>query len=418
MIKRAYLVGGLRAVPDDQIGGLPILLRQALSLQDAGIDDIVLVGVSALSLRADPRLRIAVHEMPGAPTQSVVDAIVAPAGCVWHPAIARRLARMPIGPSEWVGVGSGTAVVYACGRLRVAEIVGLLATATAPPGVEGAPVAPRPPEFVIVPRTASERRTATTCLLQSLEKPTDGIASRHLHRPISLAITRRLLPYRITPNQMTLAASVFGVAGVAMAFRGGYWPLLAGAALFETQNILDGCDGEIARLTYLRSRAGEWLDQVIDDVLNIAFLSCVGFALARQGHPYAWWLAFVSLVFQVVHVAGLYSGLILKAGGRGNVATLRWWVGGNSSAEAADGPVRPVRLRAIRTAGDLTRRDFIAVSYLVCTALNIVSVIFVWHVAVTIGSALVTTLQWIAWGGPDVQSADDVRADAASEVPA
>jgi phosphatidylglycerophosphate synthase len=419
MIRRAYLVGGAQARSDDVIGGLPILLRQALSLQDAGIQELVVIGLSAATLRADARLHITVRERPAAAIPSDEAAIVAGARCIWHPAVARRLARTSIAPSDVAAVGAGNAVLYLCGRSRVGEIVAALWANTPAESHGVTPIAARPPEFVVAPQTALDRGIATTRLLQSLHKPTDGIASRYLHRRISLRITRYRLPYPVTPNGMTLVAAVFGVAGVVVAYRGGYWQVLCGAALFETQNILDGCDGEISRLKYLRSRVGEWLDQIVDDVLNIAFLSAVGLALARGGHSYAWWTTVVALVSHVVHMTALYSGLILKAGGRGSVATLKWWVqGGSPLAERAEGPVRPWRARLIRTLGDLTRRDLIALAYVVAAALNIVSVVFVWHVVVTFASAFVAAVQWLAWGGPEFYSGDDAPADVASEVPA
>jgi phosphatidylglycerophosphate synthase len=419
---RAYLVGGAATSPDEVIGGLPNLLRQALSLQDAGIQELVLIGLPASSFLADPRLRITVREAPSASDFTARSALVARAGCIWHPGVARRLVRTLIAPDDVIAVGAGAAVLYACGRSRVAEVVAALsADANADPRaarIDVTPIAAQSPEFVIAPRTASERRTATSLLLRSLHKPTDGLASRHLHRRISLAVTRRLLPYAVTPNEMTLVAALFGVAGVLIAFRGGYWHVLLGAALFETQNILDGCDGEISRLKYLRSRVGEWLDQIVDDMLNIAFLFSIGVALARAGNRYAWTLTLVGLVSHVVHMTALYSGLILKAGGRGSVATLRWWVGGGSSAEPAKKPVTPMRALVAQTLEDVTRRDLIAFSYVVAAALNIVMVVFVWHVVVTLGSAFVATVQWIGWGGPDFYSGDDPRPDAASEVAA
>jgi phosphatidylglycerophosphate synthase len=419
---RAYLVGGAATGPGEAIGGLPTLLRQALSLQDAGIQELVLVGLSASSLLVDPRLRVTVRE-EAACDFSAENAVVARAGCIWHPAVARRLARAAVAPGDVIGVGSGIAVLYACGRSRVAEIVAALSAEANADGpataIDVTPIAATAPEFVIAPRTASERRTATNLLLRSLHKPTDGLASRHLHRWISLAITRRLLSYPVTPNEMTLVAALFGVAGVLIAFRGGYWHVLVGAALFETQNILDGCDGEISRLKYLRSRFGEWLDQIVDDMLNIAFLSSIGLALARAGNKYAWTLTLVGLVSHLVHMTALYSGLILKAGGRGSVATLRWWVGGGGpSAEPVKKPVTPMRALVAQTLEDMTRRDLIAFSYLVAAALNIVIVVFVWHVVVTLGSAFVATVQWIGWGGPEFYSGDDPRPDAAREAAA
>ncbi|HEV3139609.1 MAG TPA: CDP-alcohol phosphatidyltransferase family protein, partial [Vicinamibacterales bacterium] len=204
-----------------------------------------------------------------------------------------------------------------------------------------------------------------------------------------------------TPNAMTIVAALFGIAGVLIAYRGGYANFLAGAALFWIQNILDGCDGEIARMKYLRSRAGEWLDQIVDDALNIAFLVAVGLALARGGQRFAWWLTAIAVVAQVVHVVGLYAALLFRAGGRGSVAMLRWWVGDPTEN---------------RTLGDLTRRDVLSLAYLVAALLNVIAIVFVWQTALTVGSAVVTTLQWAVWGGPGVQT--DGGAEPAGEATA
>ena len=46
-------------------------------------------------------------------------------------------------------------------------------------------------------------------------------------------------------------------------------------------------------------------------------------------------------------------------------------------------------------------------AYVVTALLNAAAVTFVWHVLLTIGSAVVTTVQWIGWGGPGVQAEGD-----------
>jgi phosphatidylglycerophosphate synthase len=383
VVTRAYIVGVADAAGRGAIGGLTVETRQRLSLRDAGIDESIEVSAGSARVRSDAA------------------ALVAPAGTIWHPAIVKRLAHATIAADEVVAVGSADAAVYLCGPDRVAATVSAVA-AHGHADVRFVPADARAREFVVRPRSDFDRRTATTLLLRSLEKPSDGLASRYLHRPVSRWVTRQLLACPITPNQMTLVAAVFGVAGVAVAWRGGYGRLLAGAALFEIQNVLDGCDGEIARLKHLRSRGGEWLDQVIDDVLNIAFLASVGSALARGGSSYAWPVTRIAVAAQIVHMVGLYAGLLFRAGGRGSVARLVWFVGGGEGRSLV---------------GDLTRRDIIAAAYLVTAVLDVIAATFLWHAVVTFGSAAVTTLQWIVWRGPDVQADGDGAAEKAGGAP-
>jgi phosphatidylglycerophosphate synthase len=339
------------------VGGLSVLLRQALSLQAAGVEQIFLVGVASEQLRADPRLRIAITEAAEVPPRADAPALIVPAGAVWNPAAVRRLVRSQVAP-------------------QLVEM-----------GWDG----------MVVPRTPADVDAATTLLLQSLRKPADGIISRVVNRRLSLPITRRLLPRRVTPNQITAVASLFGIAGAGVAYRGGYWNLLVGTMLLQTQSILDGCDGEIARLKYLQSRAGEWFDQIADDALNMAFLLSVGAALARGGVQYASPVAVVALVAQIVYVTALYAALAIKAAGRGSVATLRWWVeapGSSSSQSAA------------RVIGDLTRRDFICFFYLACAVAGRVQAAFVWHAAVIVLSGVVTAVGWLVFGGPGIREQD------------
>ena len=44
----------------------------------------------------------------------------------------------------------------------------------------------------------------------------------------------------------------------------GYPALLAGGILAQFASVIDGCDGEVARLKFLTSRYGGWLDAVLD----------------------------------------------------------------------------------------------------------------------------------------------------------
>ena len=119
-------------------------------------------------------------------------------------------------------------------------------------------------------------------LLRHSGKSQDGMVSKFLNRPISRVITRLLLKLPITPNAWTML--IFALALVAFVFlvRGDYIGFLAGTALFQLINILDGCDGEIARAKYLDSEQGRRLDAFCDFVANLIFVLCLGVGLFRQ----------------------------------------------------------------------------------------------------------------------------------------
>src|SRR5882757_10650369 len=129
---------------------------------------------------------------------------------------------------------------------------------------------------------SSEIVASEKLLLRHSGKQQDGMVSKFLNRPISRVITRFLLKLPITPNAWTIL--IFALALVAFVFlvRGDYTGFLAGSALFQLINILDGCDGEIARAKYLDSERGRRLDAFFDFVANLIFVLCLGVGLFRQ----------------------------------------------------------------------------------------------------------------------------------------
>jgi phosphatidylglycerophosphate synthase len=124
-------------------------------------------------------------------------------------------------------------------------------------------------------------RRAEAALFRSLRKPGDGWTARFINRHVSLRLTRWLVQTPLRPNQVSVSILLIGLAGAWLASFGTYGAMLGGAALFQLQSILDGCDGEMSRITYRTSVAGEWLDTVGDDVTNYAFFGAAAWGLYR-----------------------------------------------------------------------------------------------------------------------------------------
>jgi phosphatidylglycerophosphate synthase len=143
---------------------------------------------------------------------------------------------------------------------------------------------------------------AEAWLLRSLIKSSEGFMSRHVERRVSLMITRRLVRTGITPNAMTLVSVGVGLAAAPFFLSAQpVWQLL-GALVFLAHSILDGCDGELARLKFLESPAGAILDFWGDNVVHVAIFTCmtVGWARASQA---AWPLAVGAAAVASVAVA-------------------------------------------------------------------------------------------------------------------
>jgi phosphatidylglycerophosphate synthase len=139
----------------------------------------------------------------------------------------------------------------------------------------GSPAAIPPGVDPMVVVTSMDVRVAERRLLRVLVKETDGFMARHVERPISLQISRWLAPTAVTPNQITMVSAAVGLAGAPF-FLSSLWPWqTVGALLLLAHSILDGCDGELARLRFQESRWGGVLDFWADNVVHIATFWCM-----------------------------------------------------------------------------------------------------------------------------------------------
>jgi 1L-myo-inositol 1-phosphate cytidylyltransferase / CDP-L-myo-inositol myo-inositolphosphotransferase len=146
----------------------------------------------------------------------------------------------------------------------------------------GAPRAIPAPIDPLVVTTSADVNDAEWRLLRGLVKDTDGFMARNVERPISLRIARRLASTGITPNQITLLSVGVGLCG-ALFFLSAHWLWqTVGALLFLAHSILDGCDGELARLRFQESRFGGIIDYWGDNVVHIAVFACmaIGWSLS------------------------------------------------------------------------------------------------------------------------------------------
>jgi phosphatidylglycerophosphate synthase len=133
--------------------------------------------------------------------------------------------------------------------------------------------------------SASER-----WLLRSTGKSYDGVVSRHLNRPMSRLVSRFILHSPITPNQWTLLILLLAVAAFAFLSRGTYLGFVIGAIFYQLHSILDGCDGEIARIKYLDSKRGPGIDALGDLIALLLFVAGLTVGLFHYANGGVRWL--------------------------------------------------------------------------------------------------------------------------------
>src|SRR5271165_6572930 len=380
-----------------RVGTLPVILRSILGLQKAGAKRIILC-VDAVQGPKLTRELIATHRLPrcavwfesernsGLPQllkevalESGDNHICVVAGdSAYHPALLRDAV-------EWDGdqgvlalecnnrpVGiwalSGAAAMQVAERCpaRVDNVEQLHVLFTEKHSGDSRPVEEDRWQRVHTP----EERIATEQKLDHwLVKPTDGIFAR-MNRRISIPISRQLIKWPITPNMVSLFTLGVGFAAGVFFACGGYWNVLFGAMLWVWASILDGCDGEVARLKLLESDFGCWLETICDYLYYLFIFSGMAIGVVRTfGATYLVWTGL--LIF------GAVTSFLVTGAGRHRFAGerpeqyLKIW-----QAQAESRRSNPI-LYIGRHTEFIIRRCFFPYALLFFAVINMTRVVFI-----------------------------------------
>jgi phosphatidylglycerophosphate synthase len=117
----------------------------------------------------------------------------------------------------------------------------------------------------------AELRLARQLRYDSAEK--DAPLARWLDRRLSWRISYRLAHTPVTPNQVTLAATVLGLVSAVLFAFPGYWPRVTASLIFLAATTADGVDGELARLKLAESDGGARLDTLTDNLVHVGLFA-------------------------------------------------------------------------------------------------------------------------------------------------
>ncbi len=107
---------------------------------------------------------------------------------------------------------------------------------------------------------------------------TDGIVSRHVNRRVSRPLAAALSHTPVTPNGATWFTLAFSLGVGALV---GLGQQVAGGIGIQLASIIDGVDGDLARLTGRTSRFGAALDAIADRYADAAILGGMTVYAAR-----------------------------------------------------------------------------------------------------------------------------------------
>jgi len=120
------------------------------------------------------------------------------------------------------------------------------------------------------------------------------LVSTYLNRPFSNVITYFLIDRNVTPNQISVFTSFFSFFIFISYVLGNF---VLGGILTQIVSIIDGVDGEIARVKNLCSNLGEVIDSVSDRLTEILICIGVGFGASTvKGARSAWLFSMIGII--------------------------------------------------------------------------------------------------------------------------
>ncbi len=380
-----------------RVGTLPVILRSILGVQKAGARRII-ISVDPIKAPKLKRELLATRRLPrsiewfesernsGLPQLLKEVALemgdnhlsVVAGDSAYHPALLREAVERD-GEREVLALESnnGPVGIWALSRaaaMQVAErcqgevdsVERLHFLFTENHSVDKRPV---PEERWQQVHTPQERIAAEQKLNQWLVKPTDGIFAR-MNRRISIPISRQLIKWPITPNMVSLFTLGVGFAAGVFFACGGYWHVLFAAMLSVWASILDGCDGEVARLKLQESDFGCWLETICDYLYYLFIFSGMAIGMVRSFGP-------TYLVWSGLLLFGAVTSFLVTGAGRQRLAGARpeqylgiW------QAHAESRRSNPL-LYIGRHTEFIIRRCFLPYAFLFFAAINMMRVAFV-----------------------------------------
>src|SRR5580698_7013607 len=132
----------------------------------------------------------------------------------------------------------------------------------------------------------------------------EDVTNLYFIHPIASRFTPLFAKLHILPNAVSLAGMAFGIlAGIAYNHYQDLRCTIAGFILMIAWHVMDGADGQLARLTNSQSQSGKILDGICDYVTFIAVYSALAIVLSRQMGRSAWALAIVAGLCHIFQAA-------------------------------------------------------------------------------------------------------------------
>ncbi|MBI4211452.1 MAG: CDP-alcohol phosphatidyltransferase family protein [Deltaproteobacteria bacterium] len=165
------------------------------------------------------------------------------------------------------------------------------------------------------------RAVAEKFLTEMIRLATGGPIARFLNKRISLPISMVLSKLWISPNAITCFNMLLGaLSGVLIADGKDYFIILMGATLFQMASVIDGCDGEVAKLTFRSTKFGEYIDTISDNLSLVSLLAGIIGGSWRHSHSEVGFIVGGIWVVLTLIVLGLIITMLRRYSDSGSLA--------------------------------------------------------------------------------------------------
>jgi phosphatidylglycerophosphate synthase len=266
---------------DTMLLGLSLLRRNILTASRSGINHILVAAAHPAEVQPQLHDTIATVLSSSSPMVPPAGRLILLAGNVltsqeW----IKALIKMPLTPETLYCDGTLVAIIDSADMNRLLSLISLGCNPSDLFTLLGQSFNVIPqrlaPEGRLLLDSLEDIQKAESWLLRSLVKSSESFMSRHVERLISLAISRRLVWTSLSPNAMTVISLAIGLMSAPFFLSSQPEIQLIGGILFLAHSILDGCDGELARLKFQESRWGGLLDFWGDNLVHITIFFCMG----------------------------------------------------------------------------------------------------------------------------------------------
>jgi phosphatidylglycerophosphate synthase len=121
--------------------------------------------------------------------------------------------------------------------------------------------------------------------MQSLKQPcAEELIDLVVFRPLGFLFVKMFFPFPITPNQVSIMAMIVGIAAGFFLAGGTHFSFVIGGTLYGLSNILDCCDGMLARTKKNGTATGRIVDGVVDYITGGAVFIGLGMGLTKAVH--------------------------------------------------------------------------------------------------------------------------------------